>query len=56
MRKKDPNCRAGGHVMWRRVRNGGDRVDGRAGEAAEAGEVPRGLREQRAGAEGDVQG
>lgn len=48
-------CRVVDHVRWQRVCDG-DHADGRPGEATEAGEVPRGFREQRPHPEGDVQG
>lgn len=56
MRRQQLRRRLVDHVMWQWVCNGGDNADGWTGEATEARAVPRGLRQQRAGAEGDVQG
>lgn len=56
MRHKELYCNDVDHVMWQWVCNGGDNADSWTGKATEAGEVPRGFREQRPGAEGDVQG
>lgn len=49
-------CHVVDRVRWQRVCDGGDHADGRPGEATEAGQVPRGFREQRSHPQGDVQG
>lgn len=56
MRREEQHYSVVDHVMWQRACDGGDNADGGTREAPEAGEVPRGFREQWPGAKGDVQG